>query len=49
MTKSGNGESDEESHGTANQGVFSIEARDSNTPYIKRVRVVTSVTYYLDN
>lgn len=34
---------------TANQGVFSIEARDSNTPYIKRVRVVTSVTYYLDN
>ena len=34
---------------TANQGTFSIEARDSNTPYIKRVRVVTSVTYYLEN
>ena len=34
---------------TANQGTFSIEARDSNTPYIKRVRVVTSVTYYLNN
>ena len=34
---------------TANQGTFSIEARDSNTPYIKKVRVVTSVTYYLNN
>ena len=34
---------------SANQGTFSIEARDSNTPYIKRVRVVTSVTYYLNN
>ena len=34
---------------TANQGTFTIEARDSNTPYIKRVRVVTSVTYYLKN
>ena len=34
---------------TASQGSFSIEARDSNTPYIKRVRVVTSVTYYLNN
>ena len=34
---------------TANQGTFSIEARDSNTPYIKRVRVVTSGTYYLEN
>lgn len=34
---------------TANQGVFSIENRDSNTPHLKRVRVVTSVTYYLDN
>ncbi len=32
---------------TANQGTFSIENRDSNTPYIKKVRVVTSVTYYL--
>lgn len=34
---------------TANQGAFSIEDRDSNTPYIKKVRVVTSVTYYLKN
>ena len=34
---------------TANQGTFSIENRDSNTPYIKKVRVVTSVTYYLKN
>ena len=33
----------------ANQGTFTIENRDSNTPYIKRVRVVTSVTYYLNN
>lgn len=28
---------------------FSIENRDSNTPNIKKVRVVTSVTYYLKN
>lgn len=34
---------------TASQGVFSIESRDSNTPHIKKVRVVTSVTYYLKN
>lgn len=34
---------------TASQGTFSIEDRDSNTPYIKRVRVVTYVTYYLNN
>ena len=32
---------------TANQGTFSITDRDSNTPNIKKVRVVTSVTYYL--
>ena len=32
---------------TASQGTFSIEARDSNTPQTKKVRVVTSVTYYL--
>ena len=32
---------------TANQGTFTIENRDSNTPNIKKVRVVTSVTYYL--
>ena len=34
---------------TANQGTFTIENRDSNTPYIQKVRVVTSVTYYLKN
>lgn len=34
---------------TANQGTFTIGNRDSNTPYIKKVRVVTSVTYYLEN
>lgn len=34
---------------TANQGTFTIGNRDSNTPYIKKVRVVTSVTYYLKN
>lgn len=32
---------------TADQGQFSIEDRDSNTPYIKNVRVVTTVTYSL--
>ena len=34
---------------TANQGTFTIENRDSNTPYIKKVRVITSVPYYLKN
>jgi len=32
---------------SASQGTFSIEDRDSNTPQIKKVRVVTSITYYL--
>lgn len=32
---------------TADQGQFSIMDRDSNTPYIKKVRVVTTVTYSL--
>lgn len=31
----------------ASQGTFTIEPRDSNTPYIKKVRVVTNVVYYL--
>lgn len=34
---------------TATQGTFSIEDRDSNTPQIKKVRVVTYVTYYIKN
>ena len=34
---------------TASQGTFSIEDRDTNTPYIKKVRVVTYVTFYLKN
>ena len=34
---------------TAYQGTFTIENRDSNTPYIKKLRVVTSVTYYIKN
>jgi len=32
---------------TATQGQFSITDRDENTPYIKNVRVVTNVVYYL--
>lgn len=31
----------------ATQGQFSISDRDENTPYFKKVRVVTNVTYYL--
>ena len=31
----------------AGQGQFSIENRDDNTPYIKKLRVVTTVTYSL--
>ena len=34
---------------TARQGQFSIEDRDATTPYIKKVRVVTSLTYYLED
>ena len=32
---------------SADQGHFSIEHRDQNTPYIKKVRVVSTVTYAL--
>ena len=31
----------------ASQGQFSIANRDENTPYIKTVRVVTTINYYL--
>ncbi len=34
---------------SATQGTFSIENRDACTPYIKKVRVVTYLTYYLNN
>ncbi|AUL73747.1 SIMPL domain-containing protein [Pseudoalteromonas sp. 13-15] len=34
---------------TARQGQFSITNRDSNTPQIKNVRVVTTVEYYLND
>lgn len=33
---------------SASQGQFSIEDRDAFTPWVKKVRVVTTVTYYLD-
>ena len=34
---------------SATQGQFSIENRDENTPYIKHVRVVNTITYYLED
>lgn len=34
---------------TANQGQFSISARDKNNPHIKKVRVVSTVAYYLSD
>ena len=34
---------------SASQGQFSIEDRDSNTPYVKKVRVVSTVEYYLSD
>jgi hypothetical protein len=34
---------------TAGQGQFEINDRDLNTPYIKKLRVVTTVTYSLDD
>ena len=34
---------------TADQGVFSIEDRDENSPHIKQLRVVTTITYSLDD
>ncbi|MDE7397258.1 MAG: SIMPL domain-containing protein [Muribaculum sp.] len=32
---------------TASQGQFSIEDRDQYTPYVKRIRVVSTIVYYL--
>ena len=34
---------------SATQGQFSIEDRDSNTPYIKNVRVVSYIEFYLED
>jgi hypothetical protein len=34
---------------TASQGQFSISARDKNNPHIKKVRVVSTVAYYLSD
>ena len=34
---------------TAGQGQFEIDNRDQNTPYIKKLRVVTTITYSLRN
>lgn len=33
----------------ASQGQFSIDARDTNNPHIKKVRVVSTVEYYLSD
>jgi hypothetical protein len=34
---------------SAQQGQFTIDDRDSSTPYIKKVRVVSTVEYYLSD
>jgi len=34
---------------TARQGQFSINDRDSTTPHIKKIRVVSTITYYLSD
>ena len=42
-------DSDSELGKIAYQGQFSIEDRDANTPYIKRIRVVTTIDYSLED
>ena len=34
---------------SAQQGQFTLSDRDSSTPYIKKVRVVSTVEYYLSD
>ncbi len=34
---------------SARQGQFSISSRDQNTPYIKKVRIVSTIEYYLSD
>lgn len=34
---------------TASQGQFTISDRDSSTPYIKQIRIVSTLTYYLND
>jgi len=34
---------------SANQGQFSIDSRDRNNPHIKKVRVVSTIEYYLSD
>lgn len=34
---------------TANQGLFSVSPRDNNNPHIKKVRVVSTIVYYLSD
>ncbi|MBP3375026.1 MAG: SIMPL domain-containing protein [Bacteroidaceae bacterium] len=34
---------------SASQGQFSIDNRDANTPYIKRIRVVSTIEYYIED
>ncbi len=34
---------------SASQGQFSIEDRDQYTPYIKKIRVVSTIVYYLED
>ncbi|MDT3336645.1 SIMPL domain-containing protein [Shewanella sp. SP1S1-7] len=34
---------------TASQGQFTISDRDNSTPYIKQIRIVSTLTYYLND